>query len=100
MEASPAKTRDQSLGAFGIVGTLSSRGTWCVGSDEGALLNDHPALAKRAKTVRKKGADSSNFLNRPIDRYTFPNWSATAGAASLQTCDHVNDSFGQLPRAN
>jgi len=67
-----SKYKDQYLGTFGDLGTLSFHETKNVISGEGgALLINNPKLIERAEIVREKGTNRSKFIRGEVDKY---NW--------------------------
>jgi dTDP-4-amino-4,6-dideoxygalactose transaminase len=64
--------REQWLGTFGRLATLSFHETKNFSCGEGgALLINDPALAARAEILREKGTDRSRFFRGEVDKYTW-----------------------------
>jgi dTDP-4-amino-4,6-dideoxygalactose transaminase len=66
------KYRDQYLGTFGSLATLSFHETKNFTCGEGgALLINDPNLIERAEIIRQKGTNRINFLKGEVDKYTW-----------------------------
>jgi len=64
--------RNQPLGTFGALATLSFHETKNFTCGEGgALLVNNPALIERAEILREKGTDRSRFFRGEVDKYTW-----------------------------
>ena len=67
-----ASYRGRALGSIGQMGTLSFHETKNIMSGEGgALLVNDPALARRARLIRDKGTNRTDFLEGKVDKYTW-----------------------------
>lgn len=67
-----ASYRDQPLGTFGALGTLSFHETKNVTCGEGgALLVNDMELWERAEILREKGTNRSRFFRGQVDKYTW-----------------------------
>ncbi len=67
-----ASYRGRPLGSIGQMGTLSFHETKNIMSGEGgALLVNDPALAHRARLIREKGTNRTEFLQGKVDKYTW-----------------------------
>ncbi len=67
-----ASYRGRALGSIGQMGTLSFHETKNITSGEGgALLVNDPALARRARFIRDKGTNRTDFLQGKVDKYTW-----------------------------
>ena len=66
------KYRDQWLGTFGQMSTLSFHDTKNFSCGEGgALLVNDPRYSERAEIIREKGTDRSRFFRGQVDKYTW-----------------------------
>lgn len=67
-----ASFRDQKLGTFGAMSTLSFHETKNISCGEGGaiILNDS-TLVERAEILREKGTNRSRFLRGQVDKYTW-----------------------------
>jgi dTDP-4-amino-4,6-dideoxygalactose transaminase len=64
--------RDQPLGSFGRLATLSFHETKnCTCGEGGALLINSQDLIERAEIVREKGTNRSRFFRGQVDKYTW-----------------------------
>jgi dTDP-4-amino-4,6-dideoxygalactose transaminase len=67
-----ASYRGRALGSIGQMGTLSFHETKNIMSGEGgALLVNDPALARRARLIRDKGTNRTDFLEGKVDKYSW-----------------------------
>ena len=66
------KYRDQWLGTFGALATLSFHETKNIICGEGgALIINDPQYIERAEIVREKGTDRKKFFRGEVDKYTW-----------------------------
>ena len=66
------KYRDQYLGSIGSIATQSFHGTKNLSCGEGgALIVNKEKLFDRAKIIREKGTNRSQFLEGKVDKYTW-----------------------------
>lgn len=64
--------RDQALGTFGAMSTLSFHETKNVSCGEGgALVINDPSLVPRAEILREKGTDRGRFFRGEVGKYTW-----------------------------
>ena len=64
--------RGQQLGTFGAMATQSFHETKNLTCGEGgALLLNDPALLDRARIVREKGTNRTQFIQGKVDKYTW-----------------------------
>lgn len=66
------KYREQNLGTFGALATLSFHETKNFTCGEGgALLINQPQFSERAEIIREKGTNRSRFFRGQVDKYTW-----------------------------
>jgi dTDP-4-amino-4,6-dideoxygalactose transaminase len=66
------KYRNQHLGTFGCLATLSFHETKNITCGEGgALLINDPSYIERAEIIREKGTDRSRFFRGEVDKYSW-----------------------------
>lgn len=105
-QAIGATWKEQKLGTIGQMGALSFHDTKNVICGEGgALLTNSDLLAERAKIIREKGTNRSQFIKGQVDKYTWVDKGssyilaeplAAILSAELDIVDDLNQKRGKI----